>query len=345
MSHHFNSPTAKLDGRLNLTDLYIFPTSEGLTVFVLNVGPDAGHGKSSPESFHPNVTYDLNIDLDNDLQENLRYRLKYSSDGSWTVYCQTSYDASRGEVGLVVSSPARLQQAVSLRDGGRAWAGLIADPFVANVVGYFGFMESVTKGQPDYSFFEKPNNKFDGRDVMSIVFELPNHILGGTSNSIRAWGTITGLEPDGSWQQVSRWGMPLAAFMIAGKPEDFDVFNSSHPFERSAHERELAIAHLSQIVATTTPISDPKAYAETVVDTYIVPVAMPYRVGTPAAFSMTGVNGRTLEDNVYDIFMTRVTNRPISAGITPLNSRPIFPYVNEPNRRSDIAPVIDRSQQ
>lgn len=69
MSHHFNSPAAKVDGRLNLTDLYVFPTSKDSTALVLNVGSDAGLGKSSPEAFHPDVTYDFNIDLDGDLRK------------------------------------------------------------------------------------------------------------------------------------------------------------------------------------------------------------------------------------------------------------------------------------
>jgi hypothetical protein len=344
MSHHFNSPAAKADGRLNLTDLYVFPASEESTAFILNVGPDAGQNRSSPEAFHPNVTYDLNLDLNGDLREELRYRLKYSEDGSWNIHRQKGFDSPRGEIGESVASASRLEETVSIKDGGRAWAGLIADPFVANVVGYFGFMESVASKKPDYSFFDEPNNKFDGRDVMSIVLELPNELLGGASNSIRAWGTITGLEPGGEYQQVSRWGMPLAAFMVARNPEDFDIFNGAHPFERSFHEREQAVAYLTQVVATTTPISDPKTYAENVIDTYIVPIAMPYRIGTLAAFSMDGVNGRALSDNVYDVFMTQVTNRPISCRVDPQKPRLIFPYANTPHRRADIAAVIDRSQ-
>jgi len=344
MSHHFNSPAAKVDGRLNLTDLYVFPASEKSTTFILNFAPDAGDGKSSPEAFHPDATYDFNIDLDGDLKEDLRYRLKSSADGTWTIYHQEGFNAPRGEVGTEIVR-AKLNETANLPNGGRAWAGLIADPFVANVVGYFGFMASVAKGQPDYSFFDQPNNKFDGRDVMSIVLELPNQQLGGKDNNIRIWGTITGLEPDGSYQQVSRWGMPLAAFMIAGQPGEFDAFNSAHPFESSDHEREHAVEYLTKVVATTSQIADPQAYAENVVDIYIIPVAMPYQVGTPAAFSMRGINGRSLSDHAYNVFMTQITNRPISAGIDPQQPRKNFPYVNLPHRRADIAPVIDRTKQ
>ncbi|MBD2461152.1 hypothetical protein H6G89_08860 [Oscillatoria sp. FACHB-1407] len=127
------------------------------------------------------------------------------------------------------------------------------------------------------------------------------------------------------------------------KPGEFDAFNSAHPFDWTAHEREHAVEYLTKVVATTSAIADPQTYAELVTDTYFIPVAMPYQVGTPAAFSMGGVNSRSLSDNVYDILMTRVTNRPISAGIDPQLPPKAFPYVNAPHRRSDISPVISRS--
>ena len=79
---------------------------------------------------------------------------------------------------------------------------------------------------------------------MTIVLELPNESLGGNANPVRCWESITGLEPEGGYQQVSRWGMPLAAFMIAEQPGSFDAFNQAHPLESSAHEREHAVAHI-----------------------------------------------------------------------------------------------------
>jgi hypothetical protein len=59
---------------------------------------------------------------------------------------------------------------------------------------------------------------------------------------------------------------------------------------------------------------------------------------------MGGVNGRALSDHAYDVLMTQMTNRPISAGVQPSQPREVFPYVNEPHRRMDIAPVINRSE-
>jgi hypothetical protein len=121
-----------------------------------------------------------------------------------------------------------------------------------------------------------------------------------------------------------------------------DIFNRSHPLDQSSHEREKAVAYLTNIVAATTSISDTKAYAEKVADTYIVPVAMLYCIGTLASYSMDSVNGRALGDNAYDVHMTRITNTPISSHIKPQEPLTTFPYVNQPHRRTDIAAVIDR---
>lgn len=49
MSHHLDSPEARSDPRLNITDLYVFPGETG-TVFALNVFPSLA-GKDAPHGF------------------------------------------------------------------------------------------------------------------------------------------------------------------------------------------------------------------------------------------------------------------------------------------------------
>ena len=51
MSHHFDSPTAIEDGRLNLGDLYVFPETPGTSTLVVTANPDAG--RSNPTTFRP----------------------------------------------------------------------------------------------------------------------------------------------------------------------------------------------------------------------------------------------------------------------------------------------------
>jgi hypothetical protein len=51
MSHHFDSPTAIEDGRLNLCDLYVFPETPGMSTLILTVNPDSG--RSNPTTRCP----------------------------------------------------------------------------------------------------------------------------------------------------------------------------------------------------------------------------------------------------------------------------------------------------
>ena len=57
MSHHFDSPTAIDDGRLNLLDVYVFPEAPGTSTLILTVNPDSG--RSSPATFRADALYEL----------------------------------------------------------------------------------------------------------------------------------------------------------------------------------------------------------------------------------------------------------------------------------------------
>ena len=49
MSHHFDTPTAKEDPRINVCDFYLFRGRPGTTVMALTVNPNAGVG--APDTF------------------------------------------------------------------------------------------------------------------------------------------------------------------------------------------------------------------------------------------------------------------------------------------------------
>ena len=49
MSHHFDTPTAREDPRINVCDFYLFDGAPGATVMAMTVNPDAG--LSAPDSF------------------------------------------------------------------------------------------------------------------------------------------------------------------------------------------------------------------------------------------------------------------------------------------------------
>ena len=62
MSHHFDTPTAREDPRINVCDFYLFEGAPGGTVMAMTVNPDAG--LSAPDSFREEGLYAFRFDLD-----------------------------------------------------------------------------------------------------------------------------------------------------------------------------------------------------------------------------------------------------------------------------------------
>jgi Domain of unknown function (DUF4331) len=75
MSHHFDSPTAIKDGRLNLCDLYVFPETPGTSTLVVTVNPDAG--RSSPTTFRVDALYEFVIASDGGTREDRAVRMSF----------------------------------------------------------------------------------------------------------------------------------------------------------------------------------------------------------------------------------------------------------------------------
>ena len=71
-------------------------------------------------------------------------------------------------------------------------------------------------------------NALYGKNVTSIALEVPISCLTGSSNPIIGAYTTALLGTGGSYQQVSRLGMPLVNELVIGLP-DKDKFNGSAP--------------------------------------------------------------------------------------------------------------------
>ena len=76
MSHHLDSPIARQDIRLDITDLYVFRGETG-TVFAINVCHSI-FGPIPAPGYHPEGMYEFKIDLNGDAVEDLTYRLKFN---------------------------------------------------------------------------------------------------------------------------------------------------------------------------------------------------------------------------------------------------------------------------
>ena len=68
-----------------------------------------------------------------------------------------------------------------------------------------------------------------------------------------------------------------------------------------------------------------------------VPVVLPYRLGTPAAFDFLEFNGRALTDDVVGVMLTLMTNTALTDGVVPPVDRVLdrFPYFGAPSLPAD----------
>jgi hypothetical protein len=64
----------------------------------------------------------------------------------------------------------------------------------------------------------------------------------------------------------------------------------------------------------------------------LYPVVLPYRLGTPAAFTHARFNGRALGDDDMTLMLTSMTNTPFGDGVRPDTGSFLddFPYLGVP---------------
>jgi hypothetical protein len=77
MSHHFDTPTAKEDPRINICDFYLFRGRPGTTLMALTVHPNAGVG--APDTFRDEGLYAFRFDTDRDLREDVAFKVQFDA--------------------------------------------------------------------------------------------------------------------------------------------------------------------------------------------------------------------------------------------------------------------------
>ncbi|WP_046729775.1 DUF4331 family protein [Streptomyces humi] len=346
MSHHLDSPAARQDVRLDITDLYVFRGERG-TVFVLNVnnsitGPDA------PQGFHREGRYEFRIDADADARQDVVYRFTFGEPGPagaqpWALHRLTG-DNSRddhatgteiatGVTGVTGGTGAE----VAGRAGERVWAGRAGDPFwidhdvLAAVGEAFGHGERADLSGWDRG---KAANVFAGQTVHSLVLEVPDEELlrhTGGAPALGVWAVSVLATDAGGWRQIQRAGHPMFHPVFSQHdPELGDRYNSTRPDQDEELYSDLTARRIADVVAAYGTAENPRSYGEAVT-AFLFPDVLPYRVGSPAGYGFAGCNGRTLTDNVVDVMFSLVTNTPFDAGLTKdcVTARPTdaFPYV------------------
>ncbi len=324
MSHHLDSPIARQDIRLDITDLYLFRGQAG-TVFVINVCHSI-FGPIPAPGYHPEGMYEFKIDLNGDAIEDITYRIAFNERDqqgkqSYVVRCIKGAEAADPHApGSVVA------QGTTGEDGHHyvrlaGLAGKAGDPFwiepdVLHAVGHAfqdGTSVNLSRWEPS-----RAKNLFAGHTAYAIVLEVPDGELlsgAGDQGRIGVWAVSTLATDASGWRSINRVGLPMIHPLFTQFNEDLgNRLNAGRPADDFATYGETAIKAITAVVSANGTAEDPKAYAEKVAHRFF-PNILPYEVGTPAIFGFAEWNGRSLTDNAPNVMFSIAANTPVSLGI------------------------------
>ena len=344
MSHHLDSPASRQDPRLNLTDIYAFDTESGTALAMLVNSSLAGEGRTL--GFHPEARYEFKVHLDGAAFESVTYRFTFgASDGdgggtqAMTLHLLTDAEARDDAATGTKVAEGRTGETVTSGAGGlRIWAGQAADPFYLDLNELSHIIEGLQHKTPialgDWTP-EKVASSFTASSVFAIVLEVPvtdQRLSSGRDAGV--WG-VTKLATDaGGWRQINRAAIPMMwpLFRAHGGDDDSPEYGRdtvAHPSVDVANDGAM-IREIVTAASRHTGTADPEAYGE-LVTRRLLPDVLPYRIGTPAAFSFAGFNGRTLGDNAPEVMYSLVTNTAFPSALTANDAAETrgeqFPYV------------------
>ncbi|MCY1139676.1 DUF4331 family protein [Actinoplanes sp. Pm04-4] len=354
MSHHLDSPLARRDPRLNITDQYVFDDA-GATVLILNAGTSLA-GPDQPAGFHDEARYEFRVWLDGAHEDALAFRVAFepgpegaqnytvhrvegAADDATPGAAAGLDDATPGAAaGLDDATPGtavvlddaapgvevargRTGETVRGADGLTAWAGRVRDPFYLDLGQLAAIDLLVQHGEPATITGFVPGeavNTFAGSTVNSIVLRIPHsdpQLF--RDRIIRVWSTTRLATDAGGWRPIGRAGLPMIWPIFRDADSDAaSAANEAHPADDSAAYGKGMRELVAATVRRLGTTERPEAYAEAVVQR-LLPDALPYQVGTPAVFGFTDFNGRALVDNAPEVVFSLVTNSAVGTGLPP----------------------------
>jgi len=323
MSHHYSGPNYGFphgDARLDLTDLYAFakPGDAGKSILIMNVHPSAGVNPPGPtiaEPFAPGAIYELKIDTDGDLVADIAYRVRFSSSdgGAQTATLRRlegEQAAGTGDGGQTIleGAPVSMGREARVTEDGdyRFFAGWRSDPFFFDTQGALNNLQFTG------------DDFFSEKDVCSIVLEVPNSALGPKKMGL--WHrTLDGAS--GKWVQADRGALPSQSVFLTG--EEKGSYLAAEPADDA---RFVAVfAHSLEHTGGYTP-EEATRVART-----LLPDILFYDPKRPARYPD---NGRTLSDDVMDVFISIITNGKVTRDNVGAHKDLLasFPYLGPPHQ-------------
>jgi hypothetical protein len=322
MSHHASGPNfgfPRGDARLDMTDLYVFanPRDAGKSILVLNVHPSVAVNPLRPttkEPFAPGALYEIKVDTNGDAIADIAYGVQFASaaDGKQIATLRRLQGARAtgvcddGEV-IVEGAPVSVDREALVTEAGdcRVFFGWRSDPFFFDAIGLFNKMQFTG------------DDFFADKNVCSIVLELPNSAFG--TNVIGLWARTVDKTEQG-WIQADRGGRPEQAVFLPGEARESYLIGEPADDDRFvgvfAHELEHSGGYTAEAAIRV---------AKT-----LLPDILYYDLRQPASFPH---NGRTLTDDVADVFFTIYTNGKVTGDKVGPHGDLLdaFPYLGPPH--------------
>ncbi|MDZ4724271.1 MAG: DUF4331 family protein [candidate division Zixibacteria bacterium] len=191
---HFDSPLANRDVRTDVTDVYAFrsPTNANNLVVAMNVSSHVP-GAAPVPLFSQAARYNIHVDNTGDLLADAVVTVTFT--GNTT---QTFSVAGLGATPITGQvTPAGSAPIITTSGPIKIFVGPREDPFFFDLDGFKAFVAAPYIPAAGYraSGAGSPVDFFAGRNVGSIVIELPIVALTGAANAntgtIRAWTSIT----------------------------------------------------------------------------------------------------------------------------------------------------------
>jgi hypothetical protein len=330
MSHHYSGPDLGFphgDARLDLTDLYAFPKpgDAGKSILIMDVHPSVGFNPAGPTTDDPFATealYELKMDTNGDLVADIAYRVRFTSDknGYQTATLRRvegERAAGTGDDGQIIleGAPVSTAREAQVTEAGdyRFFAGWRSDPFFFDTLGALNNLQFTG------------NDFFTDKDVCSIVLEVPNSALG--SGKMGLWHrTLDG--SSGKWVQADRGALASQSVFLPG--DEGAAYQAGQPADDA---RFIPVfAHSLEHTGGFTP-EEAKRVAGT-----LLPDILFYDPTRPAAYPH---NGRTLSDDVSDIFLSIITNGKVTRDNVGPHKDLLagFPYLGPPHQVRSAEPV------
>lgn len=319
MSHHYSGPAFGFpwgDARLDLTDIYVFPKPDDASksILILNAHPSSTVVRPEPtttEPFAPDALYELRIDTNGDARADITYQVRFSrsAGGGQSAMLRRVEGGRSGEDGeiIIVRAPVSTGQEPVITECGayRFFAGWRSEPFFFDTLGALNNLQFTG------------SDFFADKNVCSIVLEVPNSALG--TGTIGLWGRVMA-KLDGEWVQAERGARPQQGVFLPGS--DRDAYLAAEPAD---DEHFIPVfAHALEHTGGYAP-DEAMRVART-----LLPDVLYYDPKRRASFPE---NGRTLTDDVADVFMVILTNGKIT-GDGVGHHRDLlseFPYVGPPH--------------